>query len=93
MMHCLSGTVNDCDFPVISHLNVEPGVEFYFTTDGAHGNIAPPRFSEIVCADASLVSRVEHLLIEATGNAEEGSKVNFHFGPDDRTIAALKPII
>ncbi|MBI2638487.1 hypothetical protein HYW83_02750 [Candidatus Peregrinibacteria bacterium] len=92
MTRFLSGAVNDCDFPVVSHMQAEHEDEFYLTTDGAHGNVPLPQFCEIACSDASLSSKVEHLLVAASVNAEQGSEVNFHFGPDDRTVAALRPI-
>jgi serine/threonine protein phosphatase PrpC len=74
--------------PYVRHLKAEPGDEYIGVSDGISGNLHPDRFQEIVAAEKPIEEKGRSLILEA-----QEHPVGVHAGPDDMSVAILKPLL
>jgi len=72
----------------VRHYTVMPDDEYYGVTDGISSNVHPDRLRDITASDKSIEEKGKMLIREA-----EEHPVGFHAGPDDMSVAILKPLL
>jgi len=78
----------DLCVPSVRHLTAKPRDEYCCVSDGISGNLHPDRFQEIVIAEMPIGEKGKSLILEA-----QEHPVGLHAGPDDMSVAILKPLL